>query len=436
MKRQEGPGGGGYKEAPPAKRQMRRSRCCLKVLCPDSLVWNLMGPKGATKDALQTETGAKLIFSNKDDYYPGTRYRVLGIYADDERPVLGTLDRVMDRVVEKGGEEERSAGRGQPNPDYLGKEPGEYMIRLAISKVTSGELIGRGGQRIKDLRADTGTKVFIENETVSGHQMVRVIGRHEQINKALRQIVDVSQTHGDVEEFHAWANYLNFSETEPHFAASAPPPPAQLLRPPPREDAGGKGAARRLRGGRHRGGKGDGKEGGPDADPFATFGPEFDKPLEQATVDEMIDELSRAIDCMPADQSGTHTAACSYSISFEIPAHRFEAVKAEGCIPPAGSPFLSWRETIQAATGVEIDMEAEVGKDGDPDAGVCISVVGPLLGIYAAHAMVLQKVREFERQEEAAYDEHEDMSREELIEKIKDLQAQLADARKLGFVPT
>ena len=37
------------------------------------------------------------------------------------------------------------------SPDYLGKEPGKYIVRVAISKAMTGDLIGHGGRRIHEL---------------------------------------------------------------------------------------------------------------------------------------------------------------------------------------------------------------------------------------------------------------------------------------------
>lgn len=58
-----------------------RTKHAFKVLITDSLAAGLLGTHGSVKDDIQKETGARLVFSNRNDYFPDTKYRVLGIYA-------------------------------------------------------------------------------------------------------------------------------------------------------------------------------------------------------------------------------------------------------------------------------------------------------------------------------------------------------------------
>ena len=41
-----------------------------KSQCPDHVVAALLGSRGAVKDEIQQETGTKLVFSNRGDYFP------------------------------------------------------------------------------------------------------------------------------------------------------------------------------------------------------------------------------------------------------------------------------------------------------------------------------------------------------------------------------
>merc|ERR1712107_339449 len=79
---------------------------------------------------------------------------------------------------------------------------------------------GHGGSRIKELRADTGTKVFIENDTIAGHQMVRVIGTPDAIHNCIGRLSDVLASEAGSEEHAQWARLINFSECTPEELAS------------------------------------------------------------------------------------------------------------------------------------------------------------------------------------------------------------------------
>ena len=46
---------------------------------------------------IQAETGARIVFSKQDEYFPPTHYRLIAIYADDISVVVGTFERGCQR---------------------------------------------------------------------------------------------------------------------------------------------------------------------------------------------------------------------------------------------------------------------------------------------------------------------------------------------------
>ena len=74
---------------PPAKRRNREHNAvdpgvpqklkhAFKVLLPNDVAASLLGSKAAMKEDIQSRTGTKLVFSNRNDYFPKTQMRVLG----------------------------------------------------------------------------------------------------------------------------------------------------------------------------------------------------------------------------------------------------------------------------------------------------------------------------------------------------------------------
>jgi hypothetical protein len=197
-------------DEPKAKRQRAAAvvsktdaQFCMKVLCNDELTKALLGPRGSTKDSIQAESGARMVFSNKAEYFPNTHFRVLAVYANDLSCINIVMNSVMNKLVEC-ADQERS--RPPPNgPDMLGKERGEYMLRLCVSIGHSREIIGPGGSQIKHLRSEFNIKLFIENETVFGHQMVRVIGQPQDILKGVETVTEIVQKESGSQEFHDWS---------------------------------------------------------------------------------------------------------------------------------------------------------------------------------------------------------------------------------------
>jgi hypothetical protein len=374
----------------------RDYRYCFKLLCPDSLVLKILGNKGSAKDNIQVETGAKIVFSNQGEYYPGTYYRLMGIYADGFDPILGTIDRIVPHLIIECAQED------EQNPDYMGKEEGEYVVRIAIPRAMCGELIGQKGGKIQILRKETGCKIFLENDVLHDHQMLRIIGGADLLRNCVGQMVDVHKTVSENNDIHTWAQLLNFSQAgEAEYSAPQATPARKKLRPNSSWSTGS-----------GRGGEGGGVAEGAIGDAGGH-----------------VEALKGVIQSFPGDE-----AQLEYSLTFTLPKLAVDALKLEGR-----------KDELEQATGTTIELpEDPESGDGvaeeeveDPYATKSVSVVGSLLGMYSAHLMVLQKVHEIEKQQEEAQKEEElnDLSVDELKAKVRELQAQLAEAKKLGFVP-
>merc|ERR1719215_131863 len=104
--------------------------------------------------------------TKRDDYFPGTRCRLLVISAGDTQQILDVLQRLTDMTVDT-AEREGDAHRGTSRDDsevLTGRDAGEFVLRTALPHSVTGAIIGPRGERIKQIRASTGAKVFVENE--------------------------------------------------------------------------------------------------------------------------------------------------------------------------------------------------------------------------------------------------------------------------------
>ena len=63
-----------------------------------------------TQDQLQDETGCRIIISGRDDYFPGTHFRVLVILGDAPEAMLGVIEHLIPDIVEFGKKERAPAG--------------------------------------------------------------------------------------------------------------------------------------------------------------------------------------------------------------------------------------------------------------------------------------------------------------------------------------
>lgn len=186
-----------------------------KVLCPETLMAKTIGTGGAVRKEIEEATGATLRMSQRNEYYPGTRNRLMSVTADHMDKVLDVLNRIVDFVNDLAGEESqngKSAGKSSRDDSetFNGKEPGEIVFRCALPAACSGALIGPSGARIKALRQKTGAKVFVENETHDGHQMARVIGPQDAISAALIEVCEVLETEVPEDKIARWASVMSF----------------------------------------------------------------------------------------------------------------------------------------------------------------------------------------------------------------------------------
>merc|ERR1719277_2687009 len=102
-------------------------------------------------------------------------------------------------------------GYGEGESALIGREENEYVFHVAIPAKARGKLIGPKGANIQQLRAETGAKVFVENESYDGHQAARIIGPPEVLVQALQLVNDIVQEQAGTEEFAEWADCRQFS---------------------------------------------------------------------------------------------------------------------------------------------------------------------------------------------------------------------------------
>lgn len=381
---------------PPAKRhkaaavvKQQSARYALKVLCTDELTKCILGARGKRKDDMQAETGTRLTFSNKGDYFPDSHFRVLGLFADDPSSISSALEKILPKLVECGDQERSHPPPHGHGPDLVGKEPGEYIFRLALSKKTSSGLIGSGGQNIKQIRADAGIKLFIENETVFGHQMARIIGQPDAILKGLQMVNDFVHEDAGSEAYQQWMQLINFSEVTEEGAHYE-----QRWEAPADTYHSSRG-------------------------PASHGGAEWEYPPSGG--DPGVDMVVEAVHSMPPDPNngGQSTASLSYMINFYLPDHRMHLVAGEQ------DEFFRFLFESMAAEVQVLDVVTDEGNGPLRQ----LSLTGPLMNIYAAHMQLIKKVADIEREEQEAQDNEAQQAHvQDLQAKMAELQSQLEQA--------
>ena len=76
----------------------------------------------------------------------------------------------------------QNASLVEPAPSEVETEE-EQILRITVDVSDLGNLMGRGGARIKEIRAQSGARIFIESKEIEPHRRARnvtVVGTKEQ----------------------------------------------------------------------------------------------------------------------------------------------------------------------------------------------------------------------------------------------------------------
>ncbi|XP_023326294.1 poly(rC)-binding protein 3 [Eurytemora carolleeae] len=92
---------------------------------------------------------------------------------------------------EKREDKEKSRNRsGTPDPD-------ELNLKVLVPAVQVGALIGKGGEKIKEIRAETGADINISSDPLPGssEREMKIRGKREQITKCIFHICSILMEH-------------------------------------------------------------------------------------------------------------------------------------------------------------------------------------------------------------------------------------------------
>mmetsp|Transcript_43637 Transcript_43637/g.100660 ORF Transcript_43637/g.100660 Transcript_43637/m.100660 type:complete len:1118 (-) Transcript_43637:116-3469(-) len=393
-----------------------------KVLAPEALVGSILGGgkgggKGGgrtEKEKIQAEIGVKLTLSNRDEHYPDTRLRLIIIHGEESAQVLAGINRLIDKVVECG--QDRIGPRGDPG-DFVGEAPGEIVFRVALPSVIDDRVIGPNGDGLVQIAEDTGARVSADHEFYDGHFMVQIYGVPDVVRRCNERLLSFVDDVCRQEPFAVWAAVRSFP---PGGGSAAPPAPAPRHQSTSRSELPDHKDSR-------RGGSAVGSTAG-SRNSDTRFGDRpmpssrhsrsaevshvsRDLPASNSTVLAIGANQSRHSnnhsrhDKLPADSAKRAQAPPShpmlealhaiaefypdgglevdYLITCELPA------RCCGALIGRKGEYLSYVERV---TGAKVKFE-EVDKTRRPseESTRKMTVTGRLLGVYAAHALMMKR---------------------------------------------
>mmetsp|Transcript_49463 Transcript_49463/g.125994 ORF Transcript_49463/g.125994 Transcript_49463/m.125994 type:complete len:380 (-) Transcript_49463:197-1336(-) len=171
----------------------------LKILAPEVLASAVIGRGGANIKALRESTGAKVAFTDHNEFFPGTESRVCTAQANTEE----ALNEVVAQIVARVSECVESS-----SSDDLGQPPDGLIFRTVLPRAAGGGLIGKGGATIKQLREQTGAKVSVSDPEMQGpgaDQVVTITGSAQGIEQVMAEANKQVQLVNEEPWFQGWA---------------------------------------------------------------------------------------------------------------------------------------------------------------------------------------------------------------------------------------
>jgi hypothetical protein len=401
-----------------------------KMFVPDVLATSIIGKGGRSKDAIQNQTGCKLVLSNRDEYYPGTRLQTLVVYGGTQDELNPVFEEVINRTIELGNEEQVAGRREHDDPEtLLGKGQGEYVVRCAIEVRMRGGIIGNRGWNLQQLRNECNAKIFIDDKhCYQGHQLLTCIAPEQGLKWALPKLNELVQKESqDCDWYMDWLNLRVFDGSEDRKGESKGEGKANRRS---KADSKGKKAS--------KGGKGKGKHGD------RSWGDDYSRRRSRSRSPRRgNDQQDWTNEHGDAAHGGWHNGGedqlqLIHKVVAEVPPELLEREHVLTCDLPADmvqsifGPENCFAEEVRQKTGIDVRAQETDNVENEDGACSTLTFEGPALQVYSAHALFMHKYheceRELEREREQA--EREERERAEQTEREEREREQAEEAER------
>lgn len=176
----------------------------MKLLIMPKEASAILGTGGSICKEIEQNSSARLHFSSRADFYPGTQLQELWVKGATTAAVATALNIILQKLAEA-----KAAGRIAQDSEELSS--GGSSLKLVVPNYAAKAIIGRGGANIKILRDSTGTKMNVESTAVGpppiAEQCITIYGSLGSIQAALHTIFEkMEQECAPQSWFSTWAS--------------------------------------------------------------------------------------------------------------------------------------------------------------------------------------------------------------------------------------
>jgi len=159
----------------------RNSGPCIKILVPSISCGCLIGKGGEVMQRLKQETSTQIVTSKSNEFFPGTRERVIRIEGDPDN-IMNVISFIQDKQEE----------------EYGDKIPSERskQILLVIPNELAGAIIGKAGSTLKKIRDEAGLRSLnVSNKNDRAQDLERIVtvdgDTPAALEKGARMVIDI-----------------------------------------------------------------------------------------------------------------------------------------------------------------------------------------------------------------------------------------------------
>ncbi len=180
-----GTGGGGVGvPGQQYKRPRREGHLEVRLLIPSAHAGSIIGKGGGNISKMRTDTGARVLIYD----CPGPE-RIMSVQADG----VDTAIKVVELTLPFLGDDPTPPGGPAPDAAAAGEGDEKVEIRMLIHQSIVGGVIGRGGEKIKEIRETSGAfvKAFKECAPCSTDRCISITGVKDNVAVAFRDVLTI-----------------------------------------------------------------------------------------------------------------------------------------------------------------------------------------------------------------------------------------------------
>eukprot|EP01071_Lankesteria_metandrocarpae_P006750 Lankesteria_metandrocarpae@DN446_c0_g1_i1.p1 len=163
--------------------------CFLKMLVNNLAAGSIIGKNGSVITNIEMTTQVSMKLSSTTQYFPGTLDRVL-VMSGEQKQINDAVAIVVEKLSETSGQ-----GRGLQNEEDFAPNALDLVVKIVVPRSVVSGLIGKGGQQIKQMQEESGSKIQISSnsgkhpaESLLTERVVRITGEISRVRQAAIQI--------------------------------------------------------------------------------------------------------------------------------------------------------------------------------------------------------------------------------------------------------